>query len=461
MQGIGQLVLDAARRMGPVGGIFQPVPAVGHIGPNTDAGDTAGQGIDVSLDVVKTRHLTRDPVVRDDPVRPHQVAVDAAQKCHMVLVGNLAEVGDLTHVPQPAHGRGACGQAGDVRIAGQGFQHGQVQGLARAVQAGGRGRLLQAADQPAGRAEVQCRVAPLQHFQRREAVAFHLADHQRVQPAAVAGEGRKAAVVHVPAGAAGDLAHLGGGQRTHQAAVELVQPGEGDMVDVHVQAHADGVGGHQIVHLAGLVQRHLGVARAWGQRAHDQGRPAALAANQLGDGIDLAGREGDHGRPARQPGQLDRADVFQVRKARPGDDVGIGQQPGDQRADGVRAHEHGLLAAAGAQQPVGEHVAALGIGGHLDFVDPQERHLPVHRHGLHRAQGVGGVGGGDLLLAGDQRDPGRPLDFHHPVVDLARQQAQREADHAAGMAQHALDRIVRLAGVGGAQDGDQAAAVAA
>ena len=38
--------------------------------------------------------------------------------------------------------------------------------------------------------------------------------------------------------------------------------------------------------------------------------------------------------------------------------------------------------------------------------------------------------GHDLLLAGDQGDLVRALQLHHPVVDLARQQAQREADHA-------------------------------
>ena len=34
------------------------------------------------------------------------------------------------------------------------------------------------------------------------------------------------------------------------------------MVDIHVQPHADGVGRDQVIDLAGLVQRHLGVAGA-------------------------------------------------------------------------------------------------------------------------------------------------------------------------------------------------------
>ena len=37
------------------------------------------------------------------------------------------------------------------------------------------------------------------------------------------------------------------------------------------------------------------------------------------------------------------------------------------------------------------------------------------------------------------------------VVDLARQQPQRQPDHAGGMRQHALDGEMRLAGIGGSQ----------
>jgi hypothetical protein len=42
-------------------------------------------------------------------------------------------------------------------------------------------------------------------------------------------------------------ARSGGAAR---AAVELPQAGEGDVVDIHVEAHADGVGGDEVVDLA-------------------------------------------------------------------------------------------------------------------------------------------------------------------------------------------------------------------
>ena len=75
-------------------------------------------------------------------------------------------------------------------------------------------------------------------------------------------------------------ADLGRGQPARAVAVELAQAGEGDMVDVHVEAHADGVGGDQEVDLAVLVQRHLGVARARRERAHHHRAAAAPAADQ-------------------------------------------------------------------------------------------------------------------------------------------------------------------------------------
>ena len=56
------------------------------------------------------------------------------------------------------------------------------------------------------------------------------------------------------------------------------------------------------------------------------------------------------------------------------------------------------------QQPVGEDVAALGVGGELDLVDGEEVDVDVARHRLDRAHPVARALRLDLLLAGDQRD---------------------------------------------------------
>ena len=60
------------------------------------------------------------------------------------------------------------------------------------------------------------------------------------------------------------------------------------------------------------------------------------------------------------------------------------------------------------QKPVGEDVAALGVGAELDFVDREELDLAVERHRLDRADEIVRVGGDDLFLAGDQGDLRRP-----------------------------------------------------
>ena len=66
---------------------------------------------------------------------------------------------------------------------------------------------------------------------------------------------------------------------------------------------------------------------------------------------------------------------------------------------------------------------------------------------------IAGVGRLDALFAGDEGAGLLALLLHHPVVDLAREQAQRQADHPRAVRKHALDGEVGLAGVGGAENG--------
>ena len=121
------------------------------------------------------------------------------------------------------------------------------------------------------------------------------------------------------------------------------------------------------------------------------------------------------------------------RQPRPGLDDGLRHQPLQQRADRLGAQEHRLHQAARVQQPVGEDMAAVGVGAKLDLVHRQELGVPVERHRLHRAGEPARLGRDDLFLPGDQRDVAGALARHHAVVVLARQQAQREADDARGV----------------------------
>ena len=120
-----------------------------------------------------------------------------------------------------------------------------------------------------------------------------------------------------------------------------------------------------------------------------------------------------------------------------------------------RSHQHGLGAPARVKQAVGEDVAALGVGDELDLVDRQKLDAAVERHRFDRAHPVGGLGGRDLLLAGDQRDMALAARLDDAIVDFARQQPERQADHARGVAEHPVDGEVGLAGIGRPENGDE------
>ncbi len=193
------------------------------------------------------------------------------------------------------------------------------------------------------------------------------------------------AVIHVAAGAAGDLADLRRGQIAMVLAVELADAGEGHMVEIEVEPHADGVGRHQKVHVAVLIELDLGVAGARAERAEHHRGAAALTAHQLGDGVDVVDREGDDGRAAGQAGDLLLAGIGEVRQARARHEIGAGKQLANGIAHGRRAEQQRLVEAARVKQAVGEHVAALGVRGELDLVDGDEVRLEFLGHGLDRA----------------------------------------------------------------------------
>ena len=164
------------------------------------------------------------------------------------------------------------------------------------------------------------------------------------------GGGAEGAVAHVPPGAAGNLGDLGGGQAARAAAVEFADAGEGDMVEIHVEPHADRIGGDEVIDLARLEHADLGVARPRAQRAeHDRGA-AALAADQLGQREHVGNGKGDDGAARRQPRHLFVAGIGERRKARPADVFEFRDEPAHQRLDRVGAEKHRLREPAGMQQ---------------------------------------------------------------------------------------------------------------
>ncbi len=110
------------------------------------------------------------------------------------------------------------------------------------------------------------------------------------------------------------------------------------------------------------------------------------------------------------------------------------------------------------QNPVGKDMATLEIAGELNFVDRRKGRLRLARHGLDRADGEARAGWRDLLFAGDEGDIGNPDALGNTGIDLARQKAQRQADNAGAVRNHALDGEMGFPGIGRSKHRGHAAA---
>ena len=265
-------------------------------------------------------------------------------------------------------------------------------------------------------------------------------------------------VIDVAPRTAGDLAEFGRVQRPELVAVELAVLGKRDVVHIQVEPHPDRVGGDEVFDVARLIERDLRVAGARAERSHHDRRTAALPAHQFRDRIDLVGGERDDRRAPRQPRDLLRTGKEKLRQARPADDRQPGQKRLQDPAHRPGAEQQRLLPAAQMQDPVGEDVAALEIGGELHLVDRHEGGVRFARHRLDGADGKARARRRDLLLARHQRhvagaDPGRD-----PMIDLARQKPERQADDAGLVRDHPLDRVMRLAGIRRPEHGDHVTA---
>ena len=301
-----------------------------------------------------------------------------------LVVGDLAEIRHLAGLPQQANAAAPMRHGPDIRLPRQGGQRFQIGRVVPPHQARTRRRRGQRSQQGIDVREIKLVVAPRDLGQRLERVRLDCPDQIVVERRAVGG-GAERAVAHPPPGPPRDLRHLGSGQGARAVAVELEQAREGDMVHVHVQPHADGVGRHQEVDLFVLIQLDLRIAGARAEPAHDNSAAAAPPADQLGDRVDLARAKRDDGAARRQSGKFLRSDMGQLRQARTGLDLRLRYEPLQQRPNGLGAQEHGFDQTARVQQPLSEDMPAVGIRAELDFVDRQELHQPIQRHSFHGA----------------------------------------------------------------------------
>ena len=427
---------------------------MGDVRPGADEREPRQQVVDVAAGPVEAADALREPVGRE-PARPtRQLAEDVAEQRRVVLEHELPVVGNLADVPQEPDARLVPRAVADDGVEGEAAQ-GVVVGAARRQPQPGPARPpVERGDEGVEAREVELAVAPHHAAGGGKAVVLDGPDHARGQLVRRR-EDAERAVVQVTAGPARDLTELDEVEVAARAAVELGELGEGDVVDVEVQPHADGVGGHEEVDLAALVEGDLGVAGAGGQGAEHHRGAAAARPHPLGEVVDPGHREGDDGGARRQPADLQAAPVAQGREPGVAADGHVGHHRRHHAPHRVRAQEPGLAPASGVQQPVGEDVPPLGVGGELNLVDGEEVDGPVEGHRLDRAHPVAGGGRHPLLLPGDQRDRLLAGPHREGVVDLPGEQAQGKPDHAGAVLEQPRDRAMGLAGVGRAEQGDQ------
>ena len=189
-------------------------------------------------------------------------------------------------------------------------------------------------------------------------------------------------VAHVPAGAAGNLREFRVVEPAKAEPVEFLVRRERHMVDVEIESHADRIGRHQIIHVTGLIELDLGIAGPRGEGSQHHRRAATLAADELGDGVDLLGRERHDGGAAGKARHLLLAREGKLREARPCHHMDARHQRLDERAHGVRPDQQGLVAPALIEQAVGEDVSAVEIARQLHLVDGDEGQIEIARHRL-------------------------------------------------------------------------------
>ncbi|GJE41472.1 hypothetical protein AEGHOMDF_0638 [Methylobacterium soli] len=448
VQGVGQPVLYPTSLALPMFRVEKPVRTIRHEGPGPSLRNALGKRVDVTIRAVDHRHVLGKPVVRDPPRHaPHQESIELRHEVRVGLRVDLAVIRHAADVPEALHRLRVRRHVADVLLAHQDLEGLLVLAHRRPDEAALARVLVEALLQARQVVEVEIGVAPLQDAQGFEAVGLQRLDHLGLEGRAAPG-GAEGAVREVAPGPARDLAHLGRRQLAEAGAVVFPVGREGHVVDVEVQAHADRVGGHKVIHVPRLVELDLGVSGAGRERAqHHRGAPA-LAPDQFRDGVDLLGRERHDGGAARQARELLLAREAELGQARPGRGVNPRDQRLHQRQHRRGADQQGLLAAALIEQAVGEDVAAVHVGGELDLVDGHEGDVEVARHRLDRGDPIARPVRLDLLLAGDQRhlvgaDPGDDAQ-----VDLPREQPQRQPDHPGRVGEHALDGQVGLAGIG-------------
>ena len=132
--------------------------------------------------------------------------------------------------------------------------------------------------------------------------------------------------MRVATSAANDLAKFCGGQVAKLETVKFLYGGKGYVVDVKIEAHADGVCCDQIIDITILKKFNLRVAGARAETAKNHRSTATLTAYKLSDGVNILAGKSDNGGPSGQAGNLFRANIVEFRHAWTGDNIEAGDE---------------------------------------------------------------------------------------------------------------------------------------
>ena len=231
--------------------------------------DARHQRIDIAADAIEVRHLAGDPCRREPLLRAREMDEALARESRMAVAQYLAEIGNLTHFPQQTDRAGMNGQRGDLLVCGQApakrGDH-QLHALGRDLEPRAAGQGSRAMLQPIRSATACCA--------NSAASADRTGGISTASTISGSSDLCSAVVPKVPSlicrpARPAICAISAAIESAGTPAVKFVDPGKGDMVEIHVEPHSDRVRGNEIIDLAGLKHADLRVACTGAQRPED------------------------------------------------------------------------------------------------------------------------------------------------------------------------------------------------
>ena len=116
---------------------------------------------DIALDIFQPRNFLRHPGVRNSARPAGEMRPERSNETGLVVRADLAKIGDAGRFPEQPHHLRRPGVPGNHRVLSEFFQHRQVDGFRRGMQALASRLLLKRADQPVERSEIGFGIAPV------------------------------------------------------------------------------------------------------------------------------------------------------------------------------------------------------------------------------------------------------------------------------------------------------------